>query len=98
MIHARHDGEIFSLSTSEFVIRNRPIITWKPNVIPSHYDTGHIYSLQNKGIYYKDMESCFQTLVGLERKAIKDIDWDNYTHNFTAEKVMEEFKTVFIEG
>lgn len=98
MIHARYDGEMFSMATSEFVLRNRPIITWNPDNIPSHYDTGHIYSLQNKGIYYKDAQSCFDTIMNLDRKIIKDTEWDNYTHNFTAEKVMEEFKTVFIEG
>ena len=56
MIHARFDGEIFSLSTAEFSVRNKPIITWKPDNVPGHYDTGHIWVLKNNGIYYRDWE------------------------------------------
>ncbi len=31
MIHARSDGETFGLSIAEFSVKNKPIITWKPN-------------------------------------------------------------------
>jgi hypothetical protein len=33
MIHARLDGETFVLSIAEFSVKNKPIITWKPNIL-----------------------------------------------------------------
>jgi hypothetical protein len=54
MIHARYDGEIFSQAVAEFSVRNKPILTWKPDSIPSHYDTGHIWVLGDNAFYYRD--------------------------------------------
>lgn len=36
MIHARIDGETFGLSIAEFSIKNKPIITWKPDWIHNY--------------------------------------------------------------
>ncbi|GHU87870.1 hypothetical protein FACS189476_04010 [Spirochaetia bacterium] len=32
MIHARSDGETFGLAIAEFSIKNKPVITWAPNI------------------------------------------------------------------
>ena len=97
MLHARYDGEIFSLATAEFSIRNKPVITWNPINPPSHYDTGHIYVMDEDAIYYKDENQLTQILMDLDKKEINSVEWGQYCNNYTAEKVMEEFKKVYLE-
>jgi len=97
MLHARYDGEIFSLATAEFSIRNKPVITWNPTNPPSHYDTGHIYVMDEDAIYYKDETQLTQILMDLDKKEINSIEWGQYCNNYTAEKVMKEFKEVYLE-
>ena len=97
MLHARYDGEIFSLATAEFSIRNKPVITWNPINPPSHYDTGHIYVMDEDAIYYKDENQLTQILMDLDKKEINSVEWGQYCNNYTAEKVMKEFKKVYLE-
>ena len=97
MIHARHDGEIFSLSTAEFSIRNKPIITWNPPNPPEHYDTGHIYLMQENAIYYKDGNELLHILINLDKKEIGDLEWDKYCGEYNPQKVMNEFKEVYLK-
>lgn len=97
MIHARYDGEIFSLSTAEFSVRNKPIITWKPDVIPGHYDTGHIWVLQNNGIYYRDGGELKNILLNLSKKDLNDKNWDVYGDTYSPENVMNQFNEVFLK-
>ena len=97
MLHARYDGEIFSLATAEFSIRNKPVITWNPINPPSHYDTGHIYVMDEDAIYYKDENQLTQILMDLDKKEINSVEWGQYCNNYTAEKVMKEFKEVYLE-
>ncbi len=98
MIHARLDGEVFSLSVAEFSIKNKPIITWKPDIIPSTYDIGHIFSLKEKGIYYKDKNEFNTILLNISKNDIKNKSWDAYSNRFSAKNVMNEFESVFIKG
>lgn len=97
MIHARYDGEIFSLSTAEFSIRNKPIITWKPKIVPHHYDIGHIYLLQDDAIYYDTPEDLFNILINISSVDIKQKDWSRYCSYYTPKIVMDEFKNVFLD-
>lgn len=97
MIHARLDGEVFSLSVAEFSIKNKPIITWNPVNIPSTYDIGHIFSLKDKGIYYKDRNDIKDIFLYLNKSDIEHKNWDAYSETFSAKNVMNEFKNVFIE-
>ena len=96
MIHARADGEMFSMSVAEFVIRNKPIITWNPKQPPEYYDTGHIYLLKETGIYYETEQDLFDILMLAEKKTLNLGIWDNFTADYTPEKVMEEFRKVFL--
>ena len=96
MLHARYDGEIFSLATAEFSIRNKPVITWNPINPPSHYDTGHIHVMDEDAIYYKDENQLTQILMDLDKKEINSIEWGQYCNDYTAEKVMNEFKEVYL--
>ena len=97
MIHARQDGEIFSLSTAEFSARDKAIITWKPDVPPPTYDTGHIYSLGNGALYYKDGQTLIDLLLNLNKKEINNTEWGDYWKKYTPKHVMKEFKEVFLD-
>jgi len=33
MLHARSDGETFGISIAEFSVKNRPVFTWKPDLV-----------------------------------------------------------------
>jgi len=97
MIHARYDGEIFSLSTAEFSIRNKPIITWNPKNPPYHYDTGHIYTLKDNAFYYESESDLYNLLINLDPVELSKNDWGDYCKNYTKEIVMNEFKNVFLD-
>ena len=97
MIHARYDGEIFSLSTAEFSIRNKPVITWNPPNPPGHYDTGHIYVMKDDAIYYEDANQLLHILTNLDKKEINDLRWDHYCYNYTPKKVINEFDEVYLK-
>lgn len=96
MIHARYDGEIFSLSTAEFSVRNKPIITWNPKKPPYHYDIGHIYILKDNAIYYENDQDLFNILLNIDKSDINHKQWGIYCENYTPEIVMNEFKTVYL--
>lgn len=97
MIHGRWDGEVFSLSLAEFSFRNKPIITWNPKEVPSHYDTGHIYLMGEDAIYYENQEDLYTILTNLDRNKLKDYNWNQYCNDYTPEKVMNEFNEVFLK-
>jgi hypothetical protein len=97
MIHARYDGEIFSLSTAEFSVRNKPIITWKPDVIPGHYDTGHLTVLKDNAYFYKGKEDLVDIFTSLDHSNIKHVDWDVYGDTYSPKNVMNQFNDVFLK-
>lgn len=98
MIHARSDGETFGLAVAEFSIKNKPVITWKPEHFVSGYDTSHIFILKDKGIYYKDRDDLRNILLNIGKNDILDGYWDAYGEKFNAKNVMDEFNRVFFEG
>lgn len=96
-IHARYDGEIFPLTCAEASTQNKPIITWKPDIIPSHYDTGHISLLKEKGIYYKNSNDLLDLLVNLDRKKLAQEDWDIYGDTYSPKNVIKQFEDIFLK-
>lgn len=97
MIHGRWDGEVFSLSLAEFSFRNKPVITWSPDEVPWHYDTGHLYILKDKAIYYRDENELYTILTNLDRNKLQDYRWDEYCYEYGKERVMNEFNEVFLK-
>ena len=97
MMHGRLDGEVFSLSIAEFSFRNKPVITWSPDEVPLHYDTGHLYVLKDKAIYYRDENELYTILTNLDRNKLQDYRWDDYCYEYGKEKVMNEFNEVFLK-
>lgn len=96
MIHARYDGEIFSLSTAEFSIRNKPIITWSPEYVPSHYDIGHLVILKEDCFKYKDQNELQIILTNISFNDIDKQSWDMYGDTFSPKNVMGQFNQVFL--
>jgi len=105
MMHARLDGEIFSLSTAEFSLQNKPVITWtglvsdgKNNFRHPEYDYGHIEILKENAIYYHGPQDLYQILTQIDKNFIYSRNWDVYGETFSPENVMKEFESVFINN
>lgn len=96
MIHARYDGEIFSVAIPEFSTRNKPIITWKPDVISVHYDTGHLHVLKDSAIYYKGERDLLDIFFGITKEYIESKDWNVYKEIYSPKVVMQQFHDVFL--
>ncbi len=92
MIHARERGETFGLAIGEFSSLNKPIITYSKSP-----ERNHIITLGDKGIYYDDYESLYNILSNIQKIDIEGKDWNCY-QNYAPEKVMKQFKKVFLNG
>ena len=72
MLHARKDGETFGMSIAEYALKNKPIITYRPNqyrrfdnewewvfdinYVEKDIELAHLDMLGEYGLYYKDGE------------------------------------------
>lgn len=95
MIHARYDGETFGLAVAEFSIRNKPVITWNPDIIPDHYDYAHISILKDKGIYYKNGNDLESIILSISKPDIEKSDWNAY-RDYTPNKIIQKFENIFL--
>jgi hypothetical protein len=88
MIHARTRGETFGLAIAEFSIKNKPIITYSNSI-----EQSHLHILKDCAITYNDYNSFYNIIMNFQKPI-------NYTNNsyetFSASKVMEKFKKVFL--
>jgi hypothetical protein len=89
MLWARVDGEVMSLAMGEFSIFNKPIICMNIGY------PGHVHLLGNKAIWYHDANSLTNILLNFNPEIEKTKDWNAYT-DYTPEKVMEIFKSVYL--
>ena len=90
MMWARKGGEVFSLSQGEFSFKNKPIICMN-----SGYP-GHTHLLKDKAMWYKDSSSLKHILLNFKELRDSKSNWNAY-ENYTPEKVMDIFNTVFIK-
>ena len=99
MLHARHIGESFGLAIAEFSTKNKPIITTPNFKLNPNVDIAHIYFLKEKGIWYNEdnLYSILTTFLTKEnREEISKKDWNAFK-DYTPEKVINQFKRVFID-
>lgn len=100
MLWARNDGETFGLSIAEFSTKNKPIIA-TPNIKRNpKTDLAHFHFLKDKGVWYNesnlyDILTTFITPDNINE--IKSKDWNAFKE-YTPEKVMKKFKSVFINN
>jgi len=86
MIHAKIDGEIFSIEIAEFSLLNKPIITCNiPNI-----NIGHINILQDKAIYYNNKDSLINIFYKLKDILKLNYDWNAFK-SFLPDEIMKNF-------
>lgn len=90
MLWARSDGETFGLAIGEFSSKNKPVFA-----TDDVKDKTHVDILKDKGIWYTE-NTLKDLLLGFNKEEYKNRDLNAYT-DYTPEKVMEKFKTVFID-
>lgn len=91
MIHACTLGESFGLSILEFSFCNKPVITWNNGL----WHKQHLENLGNKALLYNNKDDLYDILKSINKTSISS---QNYraTDEFTAVKIMKQFKDVFI--
>jgi glycosyltransferase involved in cell wall biosynthesis len=89
MIHARSDGETFGLAVAEFSSLNKPVITCVSSIYNSHIEI-----LSEKAIIYNTEDRLIDIFKNIRTIIKSRDDWNAYKE-FTPEKVMEKFYTVF---
>jgi len=92
MIHARNDGETFGLAVGEFSSLNKPIITCRSNL-----DNCHLEILGDKAIIFDSTDSLITILENIQTISNSRDDWNTYKE-YTPEKVMTQFKDVFLSN
>lgn len=89
MLHARDDGETFGLSTGEFALADKNIITYKPEPSKNGYEEAHIKILDNKCITYSDQQQLIHILEHFDLYK-KDMINNGY-HQYSCEKIINLF-------
>ncbi len=101
MIHSRIDGETFGLACAEFSVSNKPIITWS-GLLDGHiypgYDKCHIELLEDRAILYNNYQDLLDTLFSIDKQFISQYDWDKYSIKFSPQKVIEQYKSIFLKN
>ncbi len=89
-LHARKQGESFGIAIGEFSIMNKPTITWGNSKEKAHLDI-----LGDKALIYHDERDLTTLVENFTPNPLKD--WDAYSEEFSPKKVMEKFRSVFID-
>ena len=92
MIHARGIGETFGLACGEFSMKNKPVLTYAMSPQRSHIEI-----LGDKGIFYKGPRDLKQILLAYTPSIQHTTSWDAYSAEYSAEPVMKQFESVFLE-
>lgn len=92
MLHARQRGESFGLACAEFSVRNKPVLTYSRSGERNHIDV-----LGDKAQLYSGPRTLLALLLGFNRERSASQQWDCYSQRFSAEAVMESFKTHLID-
>lgn len=85
-------GHTFGISIGEFSINNKPVILYNGPV----WNTAHFDILKEKGIYFKTEDELYNVLLNFNPKDYESQDMNCYKQ-YSPEKVMKQFKSVFID-
>jgi len=85
-------GHTFGLAIGEFSVFHKPIIAYNNKDI---WNTAHFDILKDCALYYKNEEEFYNILSSFDKKDFigKDL---NFYKDYSPEKVMEKFNTVFL--
>jgi hypothetical protein len=92
MLHARSQGEVFSIALGEFAKRNKPILTYS-----NPLDKGHFFVFKDKLLIYNDDIELYNLITTFKEKIDPLADWDPYKDKFNGINVMKQFKEVFLD-
>jgi hypothetical protein len=90
MLHARSEGEQFSVALGEASVRNLPILFRKAPGNPAQPIETH-----NKAVSYSNKQTLLERIDGLVKSGVPKGDYNAY-RAFSPEKVMERFDRVLI--
>lgn len=93
MIHAQSMGETFGIAIGEFSVNNRPIVAYNGHVWNDNYKT----ILKDNALWYNTENECYNILMNFQPYEHEDKDWNCYKQ-YSPEKVMEQFKKVFMDS
>jgi hypothetical protein len=85
-------GHTFGLAIAEFSIYNKPVICYNGNV----WNTEHLRILGDKGIYFHDTTTLYNTLKNFKPEDYKDKDLNAY-REYNPSSVMKIFNDVFLK-
>jgi hypothetical protein len=88
MINGREQGETFGLANAEFLYLNKPVMAWEEGK-----DRAHIRMLQPFGTLY-NLDNVYSMLNSLPDRPKRD--YTVAVAPYTPEKVMKQFKEVFL--
>jgi hypothetical protein len=89
MIHARNDGETFGLAVAEFSVKNKPVITWAPDLIHNF-----MFCLKELSRYIRNKAPVYfkSHLYYLGKRAVK------YTNRGDLSDIFLNFKTKYLKS
>jgi hypothetical protein len=87
MLHARGRGETFGISVGEFSASGKHIFTYGDSP-----EKAHIYELRGTAFTYTHKEELVSKMLGYKRNPAHPF------YQYTPDKVMEQFKEVFLDG
>lgn len=87
LLHARERGETFGITVAEFVLQNKPVITYADSP-----EKAHLMELGNDAYLYRNKNELKEIMLDtdLSKTAIRSYE------KFLPQQVMEQFKKVFI--
>lgn len=93
MIHASSLGESQGLNILEFSYCNKPVVTWNGGLLHKQ----HLENLGDYGIRYNNKNELYNIITNWNNIDMKRINFKNVCDKFTPNKIMADFKKVFID-
>jgi len=89
LLHARERGETFGITVAEFAIKGKPVITFADSP-----EKAHIRHLKDQAYYYRNSAELKDIILD----ASLDLSAKELYEKFLPHPVMDQFKSVFIDG
>lgn len=92
MIHGRFLGESFGLSIAEFLFQNKPVLAWEGG-----FDRNHVEMLNGFDLLYdSNVDNIYNKIVGL--RDLPPRYYKGAVDKYSPQNVMQQFKSVFLDG
>ena len=96
MLWAQNMGETFGIAMGEFSSQNKPILAKNIGLSnPNLSNIGHVHLLGEKALWYTNPNNLTELLLNFNPAVERLKDW-NVCKEYTPEKVMQQFKAVYL--